>query len=91
MVDPQELREAALRRLQQRREFGTHLASYVVFNAMLVVVWFFTGHGYFWPVWVIAGWGVGLVLHAWEVFGRRRPITEDDIRREMERLGGAHH
>lgn len=87
MVDTQGLREAALKRLQQRREFATHIVSYVVINAMLVVVWLFTGQGYFWPVWVIVGWGIGLVLHAWDVFGRR-PITEDDIRREMDRLGG---
>jgi hypothetical protein len=35
---------------------------------------------------VIAAWGVGLVLHAWEVFVRR-PITEADVEREMHRTG----
>jgi len=43
-----------------------------------------TGGGYFWPAWVIAGWGVGLVLHGWEVFVRR-PITEADIEQEMRK------
>jgi uncharacterized membrane protein YecN with MAPEG domain len=76
--------EQARKRLQARRDFGANLISYVVINAFLVGVWAMTGAGYFWPVWVMAGWGVGLVLHAWEVFVRR-PITEADIEREMRR------
>lgn len=44
-----------------------------------------TGAGYFWPVWLLAGWGVGLILHAWGVFFRR-PITEADIDAEVRRL-----
>lgn len=77
-------REAARRRVQARRDFGSHLVAYVVINAFLVVVWAITGAGYFWPVWVLAGWGIFLVLHAWEVFVRR-PVTESDIDAELHR------
>jgi 2TM domain len=77
-------REAAGRRLQARRDFGTHLVSYLVVNAFLVGIWAFTGAGYFWPIWVIGGWGIGLVLHAWDVFWRR-PLTEADIDAELRR------
>jgi len=77
-------REAARRRLQARRDFGSHLVSYVVVNAFLIGVWAVTGGGYFWPVWVIACWGMGLVLHAWDVFWRQ-PLTEADIDAELER------
>ena len=34
--------------------------AYVVINAFLIGVWAVTGAGYFWPGWVLAGWGVGL-------------------------------
>jgi hypothetical protein len=67
-----------------RKEFGSHLVAYVVINAFLIAVWAFTGAGYFWPVWVLAGWGVGLALHAWETF-MRRPVTEADVDRELAR------
>jgi hypothetical protein len=77
-------REAARRRVQARRDFGGHLAAYVVINTFLVLVWAITGAGYFWPVWVIAAWGIGLVLHAWDVF-LRRPVTEADIDAELHR------
>jgi len=60
------------------------VVAYVVFNGFLVAIWAFTGRGYFWPAWVIGGWGVGLVLHAWDAF-LRRPITEADIDAEVQR------
>jgi hypothetical protein len=32
----------------------------------------------------MAAWGIGLVLSAWDVYWRRE-ITEQDIRREIQR------
>ena len=78
-------RRAAIERLRAKRDLSTHVIVYLVVNTALVVIWAVTGAGYFWPVWVIAGWGIGLLLHIWEVYGHR-PITEDDIQREMDRL-----
>ena len=77
-------REQARKRLQERRDFGSHLVAYAVVNAFLIGVWAMTGAGYFWPAWVLAGWGVGLVLHAWEVFFHR-PVTEADVDEELGR------
>lgn len=77
-------REQARKRLQKRRDFTAHLVTYVIVNAMLIGIWAITGAGYFWPAWVLLGWGVGLALNAWDVFFRR-PITEADIQREIER------
>jgi hypothetical protein len=49
--------------------FVAHARTYVVINGFLVGVWFLTG-GYFWPIWVILGWGLGLVLHCLATFSR---------------------
>jgi len=81
-----ERRKAAIERLNNKRGFWRNLVAYVVVNGFLIGVWAITGAGYFWPVWVLAGWGIGLVLHAWNAFFVR-PITEEDIEREM-RHGG---
>ncbi len=86
--EPTHAREAAVKRLTARRDFATHAITYLVFNTALVVVWYLTGHGYFWPGWLIGVWGAGLLMHAWDVWGRR-PITEEDIRRELDRHGGS--
>lgn len=82
-------RREAFKRIKARRELGTHAVTYVVVNVFLVFVWYVTtsGEGYFWPMWVLGGWGIGLALNAWDVFGRR-PITEDDVDREIRRARG---
>ena len=80
----EDLRKEALLRLRKKREFGAHLISYIMVNTLLVVVWGVTGAGFFWPLFPLMGWGIGLVFHAWDTFGR--PPTEEGIRREMERL-----
>lgn len=86
-MDDQQRREAAVERLKAKREFWTHLFVYVAVNGLLVVVWAVTNSdAYFWPIWPMAGWGIGLVVHAWETF--RRPISETAIRKEMEKGSG---
>jgi len=79
-------RERARRQIQARRDFGAHLVSYLVVNGFLVAIWALTGGGYFWPAWVMGAWGIGLVLHAWDVF-LRHPVSEADIDRELRRRG----
>jgi hypothetical protein len=49
----------------------SHAVVFALVVALLVFIWLTTGAGYFWPQWVIAGWGVVLALHAW--FARGRP------------------
>ncbi len=84
MVDDDQQRKAAIERLNNKRGCWQHVVAYVVVNAFLVLIWAVTGAGYFWPIWVLAGWGIGLVLHAWTAFFTK-PITEEDIQREMRR------
>ena len=77
-------RADARRRLQGRRDLGSHAVAYLVVNSLLVCVWAITGRGYFWPAWVIAMWGAGLLLHLWDAYFRR-PVTEADVDREVRR------
>lgn len=77
-------RQVARKRVQARRDFGAHLVTYLVVNAFLTLVWAVTGSGYFWPIWVIGPWGVGLALHAWDTF-LRKPVTEADVDAELAR------
>lgn len=87
MNDQDERRAAAIERLENKRDVRNHVVIYVVVNAMLVVIWAASGAGYFWPIWSIAGWGIGLAFHAWSTYGER-PITEEAIREETERHVG---
>ncbi|MBS1894225.1 MAG: 2TM domain-containing protein [Actinobacteria bacterium] len=78
-------RERALARIHKKRDFQGHVATYVVVNAAIWAIWAVTGAGYPWPAWVTGGWGIGLVLNAWDVY-LRAPITEAEVQREMDRL-----
>jgi len=85
MTDEGDLRERAIANLKKKREFAAHLLAYVLVNAFLVAIWAVTSDGtLFWPIFPILGWGIGLVFHAWDVYGR--PPGEEQIHREMERL-----
>ena len=83
-IDPTPEREQVRKRLQDRRDFGSHVVVFVVVNAFLVAAWAITGTGYFWPAWVLAAWAVGLVLHAWATFVHR-PVTEADVDAQLRR------
>jgi 2TM domain len=81
----QAARNRAITHLKKRRDFLGHLVVYVLVNTFIVVIWAVTGaNGFFWPVFPIAGWGIGVVMNAWDVFWRH-DITEADIQHEMER------
>ena len=84
MAEDEVLREAAIKRLKAKRDFRTHVATYIIVNLLLAAIWALSGGGYFWPIWTLVPWGVGLAFHGWAAY-TERPITEEDIRKEMNR------
>jgi len=81
---PEDVRSRALASLKKKSEFRAHLLAYVLINGASVVIWAMTGGAFFWPVFVMLGWGIGLVFHAWDAYGRGP--TEEQIRREIEKM-----
>jgi len=80
-------REQAIERIKKKRDLQGHIVAYVVVNVALWAVWAVTGGGYPWPAWVTGGWGIGVLMNAWDVYFRK-PITGDEVEREMERTRG---
>jgi 2TM domain-containing protein len=84
----QATRDRAVQQLKKRRDFRGHLLVYVLVNAFIVVIWALTdAHGFFWPVFIMGAWGIGVVMNAWDVYWRR-DITEADIQQEIRRGDG---
>jgi len=50
------------------QSFKIHLTAYLLVNLLLVGIWAASGGGYFWPVWPILGWGIGLAAHGAPLF-----------------------
>ncbi len=64
-----------------RMSLRIHLVIYVLVNVMLIGIWAASGAGYFWPVWPILGWGIGVGAHAAPVIAGvgtrpRRPVRD---------------
>jgi hypothetical protein len=43
-----------------------HIAWYVLANVGQIFTWYYaTPELFFWPLWSIVGWGIGLGFHVW--------------------------
>lgn len=51
-------------RVKELRNFYVDLTLYGTVNLGLILIWAVSGGGYFWPIWVIVGWGIGMLLKA---------------------------
>jgi hypothetical protein len=84
-TEPLDLRQMAVERLKKKSDFKAHLLAYVLVNTCVVTIWAVAGGSFFWPVFPILGWGIGLVFHWWDAY-HALPPTEAQIRQEMDSL-----
>ncbi|MFV8054177.1 DUF1707 domain-containing protein [Mycobacterium sp. 48b] len=61
-------RRHAAQQRAARLSVKIHLAGYVAGSLLMLGIWLAVGFGgggwYFWPVWPIMGWGIGVASHA---------------------------
>jgi hypothetical protein len=82
------LRQAAVSQLRERRDFQAHLTAYTLVNLLLNGIWLVTDPGgFYWPMFPLLGWGIGIGLHALNVYAPK-VASEARIQREMRRLSG---
>lgn len=76
---------------KKRVGFKRHLASYLIVNAFLWFLWWFTdgsSHGSFpWPVWPMLGWGIGLAFSYRDAYVHSGSSAID---KEYEKLKNKH-
>lgn len=90
-----EVRREVRKKLKARQEFVGHLSTYLGVNAVLVVIWSFGG-GFFWPIFPLIFWGMGVVGQGAEYYNkygagsdRREAWFEEQVQRELERRGSS--
>jgi hypothetical protein len=84
-VPDADLRRAAVARLRKKRGLQAHLLAYLLVNLFLNGIWLVIGHGvFYWPIFPLLGWGIGLAFHVWDVYAPAVP-TEAQIERELQR------
>ena len=88
-ANPQEREEAdAFRYVRKLRGFYLHLFQYLVVTLALLAINLIFSPRYFWVLWVMGGWGIGLLTHAFRVFGQAWALGPQWEKRQVEkRLG----
>lgn len=81
----EQARELAIQRLKLKQDFKGMVAGGALAVLVCFVVWLLGDGGYFWPIWVILGVGIAVVVQGWKAYGPSNRITEADVQREMEK------
>jgi 2TM domain len=85
-----EILKMARERVEAKKGFFIHLGMYIIVNIFIVVIWFLTtgGRGYPWFLWVLCGWGIGVVANALAVFlgGKGSSWERRELQKEIDRL-----
>jgi hypothetical protein len=77
-------RERARRRVAALKGFYVHLTVFVLVMAGLAVVNLLTGRPW-WVLWVVFGWGIGVVVHGLAVSARTsRAIADWEERKTQQ-------
>lgn len=69
--------ERAKKRVEEMKSFYTHLFVYIAVNVGLFLINIITSPGALWFLWVLIGWGIGLAVHAFNVFGTEKILGKD--------------
>jgi hypothetical protein len=81
------------KRVKQKSGFYKHLTSYLVIGTFFLVLNILTSPGEWWFFFPMLGWGIGLAMHFFSVFGLpgsgigSKEWEERKVEEEMRRMG----
>jgi len=82
----EEIYEEAKKIVEEKKGFRTHFIVYLCVNALLVVIWAFTGRGFPWFVFPLGGWGIGVLFHFLNIYVFSRETDTKEIEKEAEKI-----
>ncbi len=78
------LKQATLE-VKKLKGFYSHLIQYALVMALLVVINLYTSPNYYWFIWPMLGWGIGIVSHGLKVFGLFPGISKGWEKKQIEK------
>ena len=85
MTEEQVYKEAKSR-VKAKREFYSHLTSWIIVNGVLIIVWALTNRGHPWFLWPLCIWGFFVLFHGLRVFILERKTSREAIAKEIEKI-----
>ncbi len=87
-MEEQQAYRQAQKRVAAKFGFFIHLSAYVIVNLALVAINLMTTPQYFWFIWPLMGWGIGIAFHALAtfLFFGGSSLKQRMIQKEKDRL-----
>ena len=84
----------AAKKVKEKKEFYSHLVTYLVMGVFFFLLNAATAWGSWWFYWPMLGWGIGVLFHYLDVFGipaigdvNESDWEEQAIKEEMRKMG----
>jgi hypothetical protein len=85
-MDENGLYKRAKERVEEIKGFYIHFFVYVLVNFALFLLNIITSPDALWFYWPLIGWGIGLFIHGFTVFGAHRILGRDWEERKIKEL-----
>jgi len=85
-LSEEQIYEEASKRVKDRKRFYGGLATYLIVNAVLVVIWALSGQGYMWFLWPLGIWGVFVLGDYLRIFVFGKGSDQQAIEKEVEKM-----
>ena len=82
----EQIYEEASKKVRDRKRFYGGLATYLIVNAVLIVIWALSGQGYMWFLWPLGIWGVFVLGDYLRVFVFGKGSDQQAIEKEVEKM-----
>ena len=81
-----EIYEQASQKVRERKRFYGGLVTYLIVNAVLIVIWALSGRGYPWFLWPLGIWGAFVLGHGLRIFVFGEKSDHEAIEKEVEKI-----
>ena len=85
MTEEQIYNEAS-NRVRARKRFYSGLATYLIVNAVLVLIWALSGQGNMWFLWPLGIWGIFVLGDYLRIFVFGKGSDQQAIEKEVEKM-----
>jgi cobalamin biosynthesis protein CobD/CbiB len=85
-LNEDQIYEEASKKVRDRKRFYGGLATYLIVNAVLIVIWALSGQGYMWFLWPLGIWGVFVLGDYLRVFVFGKGSDQQAIEKEVEKM-----
>jgi hypothetical protein len=87
----EQIYEEATKRVKEKKRFYNGLVTYLIVNAVLIVIWALSGRGYPWFLWPLGIWGAFVLGDFLRIFVFKEKSDQEDIEKEVEKIKKESH